>query len=591
MSDARARLALAAILLLALALRAPSLGWGFFLDDHGQQLCLEGEFVSPTMSPFNVFDFGHAPVPGEPFYDDGSFPWWTGPQWKGRLLRPLASWSMALDQALFGRWALGHHATSLALYALVLLATHRLYRAVGLGARTALVALAIVACEDGSVFVVGWIANRNTLLEALFAVLAFTAAWRAREAPPGRAPRRAALAAIGCALAATLAKESGVASLGLVALLLARRERALALVAAALASAYAAFFVAAGYGVRAALYPAPWLPGGLVPYLENLLVTLVLLPVSAVTPFTVDPIAFEPVLRRAAIAVGLVATPLAARAIWSRVKSAPGARWLALWAFAALLPQSLAPASDRLVFVPALALAALVASYLEIELGGGPMKAGGHAPAAGRRSTRPRWLAVAVALAALPLSGLMAALRSATWGPWVEALEEVTLAAELEPLGGPLEAGRRDVLVLQYPSAIAGFGSGSVWRFETGDRRTRWFPLQLGRRALEWTGVDATSFDLVSQDEPFGTVFLEAVFRDEARTPEVGERWRTAAFEVEARAVGGGGATAIRVRCDAPLDELVFLTWRGGRLARIAPPAPGQTLHLGRVEPLLRFLP
>jgi hypothetical protein len=28
-----------------------------------------------------------------------------------------------------------------------------------------------------------------------------------------------------------------------------------------------------------------------------------------------------------------------------------------------------------------------------------------------------------------------------------------------------------------------------------------------------------------------------------------------------------------------------------GRLARAAPPAPGQTIHLGRVEPLVRFLP
>jgi hypothetical protein len=271
--------------------------------------------------------------------------------------------------------------------------------------------------------------------------------------------------------------------------------------------------------------------------------------------------------------------------VWRRTRALPGAGWFALWGLAALLPQSLAPVSDRLVFVPALAWAPLVGCYLD----------GALPRPFWRGLARPTRAPLAAGLlAALGLSAAMLAARALQTGALMASLEQVIVEAELEPLTGPPEQGPRDVLVLQYPNEFSGFAGGGAWAFETGDRRTRWFSLQLLGRGLEWTRVDERTLEVRSLDGPFTRGLFESVFLDSPRAPEVGHTWRASRFEVEALAVEGGGPSALRLRWDAPLEgpeAPVLLCWDGERLARVEPPAVGRSEVLPRAERLVPYLP
>jgi len=555
---------------LALLLRAPVLGWGFFMDDLGQQLVFEDPSVSSTMSPLNVYDFGYGAQPGEPLFELGAWPWWTSPDWKARFFRPLTSLSLALDQKLYGRWAPGHHATNLALFALLLALVHTLYRRLGIGAKTALFALLLLALEDGSALVVGWIASRNTLLEAIFGVAALLAALRAHPLPGARGGALGwSLTAVLLAALAALSKESGVLFLPFVGALLFRaggRARGAAALAFALALAHPLALFAADYGIRTPMYPMPWSPDGPGGFLGNVLFSLTAQPLAMVSPFPVDLLAQSVEKKQLAALIGLLlALPLAAL-VWRAARATPHARALAAFGVLALVPRAMAPASDRLIFVPLLALAPLVASWLRAGLA--------------RRSVP----AVLVALAALPASGLMLLARTLSTGEVMQQLEAVTLEAELGD-------APRDVAVLNYPTPLAGFNSGTVWHFRTGQKR-RFFPLQMGRRGLEWERVDPRTFDLTSRDEPFLEVFFEDLFVSSRATPAVGTRWRAAAFEVEALELDGEGLRKIRVRWDEALERgPLFLAWRDGRLRPLEPPAVGETLTLERVERLMPFFP
>ncbi|MEW6073624.1 MAG: hypothetical protein AB1726_13655, partial [Planctomycetota bacterium] len=263
---AAGRWKLAAVVLLALLLHAPSLRWGFFADDYGQQIVLRGLAEHPTMRPWSLYDFGSLASMAELQAETGALPFWTSPAWSVRFFRPIASSSLALDHALFGGWAPGYHLSGLVLFALLLAAAHALYRALDLPPRAALLAVAVLGLEDGTVLPVGWPANRNGLVEALFTTLALLVLVRG-----ARAGRRASVgAALALAAAAVLAKESGLGALALAGFFLlrppagageglSRRVRAGSAAAAGLlAGAYLAFFLAAGYGAASVFYPLPW---------------------------------------------------------------------------------------------------------------------------------------------------------------------------------------------------------------------------------------------------------------------------------------------------------------------------------------------
>ena len=113
--------------------------------------------------------------------------------------RPLAVLSAALDHAVFGAWAGGHHATSILLHAGVVALVLRLASALGLGARASIAAGAFFALAPVHAEAVAVVSYREDLLATLLVLAALDAALRDRP-----------LLAATLALFAPLAKESAI---------------------------------------------------------------------------------------------------------------------------------------------------------------------------------------------------------------------------------------------------------------------------------------------------------------------------------------------------------------------------------------------
>ena len=570
-------------LLLAWLVHAPSLGWGYLADDFGAQLVCEGRIESPTWKPWSLFDFGSLESAPSQTIERGAFPWWVDADWRVRFLRPLSSLSMCFDQWLFDGNALAAHASSLILLALLLLSALALYERLGLSRRAAIVAMLIVAFDNGALMPVGWISNRNSLLEGLFTLLALHAALRTAQQPK---LRHAALA-LTLGAASVAAKESGLCTFAALALVFlgARRNasasRAMAWNAVACglcAGVYLILYVSEGYGSNVLFYPTPW--GAPGEFAARALALLVCAPIAAVSPFPIDALSIEPAqawsILAAALALGM---PLVASFV-RQLRGTPNAGFLAIWGLLALAPQAGAPPSDRLMFTPLLAWAPLIALYLERVLGECRQY---PRPAAGTRSLAWVLAATALLLSPLLLLGLGASMvRNAS------LLRTLIATADV----GDDSLGMRHVFLLQAsPSSLIALAPLSTWLGQGGSEAVSFHPMQSGRRALTWTRLDDSSFSLESLDEPFLTHPMEGVFMTQA-APRAGPReWRAGAFVVRGEPDANGELRRIEVQFGLSLDDprCRFLRFDGQRLVHLAPPAKGASLSLPRGfrDPLL----
>ena len=193
---AYARWALPAALFVALVLGA-SLRWqalsiGFFGDDYIQRAQLAGHYVVARPA-WDLFWFGprdaaeHAKL-----VDFGFLPWWTAPDLRVSMWRPLASGLVWLDAALFGADPWPAHLHSLLWWALLVFAANRLFTRV-LPASAAALATLLFALDEAHNVPLSWLANRSTLVAAAFGCLALDAHLAARERGTQRAVALAAL--------------------------------------------------------------------------------------------------------------------------------------------------------------------------------------------------------------------------------------------------------------------------------------------------------------------------------------------------------------------------------------------------------------
>jgi hypothetical protein len=557
---------LALVLLLGLLVQLPTLRVGFFADDYAQQLVLRGERGPTPIPRWSLYDFGTAASWADFGREHEALPWWTSSDWKVRFFRPLTSFSLELDFAAWGREPLGYHVTNLVLWMALLVVVYRMYRALGLAQRVAELALFVFVLSDASSVPVGWIANRNSLLEALFAVGAVLAALRERS--------RTALL---LALAATLSKESGVvAFLFVAAIVHVRGWPKLARLALVAVVAELAFLAAAGYGTRSLFYATPWhAPLRTLVNLAELVSGGVL---ALLGPIPLDLVTLLPAAGLVLLVLGvLVGWPLAARIVRS-VPPGHARVLLAAWTVFFLLPQAGAAPADRLLFVPSIGAAALCAMAWSAE------RARWSTLARGRRL-----VASALALSVTLGSGLYLLAQNATVLPGMaNHLRATARAAEL----GPATGAKRDVLVLQTESQMQGFTLAATWHAEVDDDSVRFALLQCGPRALRWTRTDERAFEFESLGRCFLDLPFERVYRSDEHL-EPGMRWRTPDFEVEALAVDDGCLRRFRVTLDRSLDDpsLRFVRPIEGVLRPIAPPAIGASIELAEVVPTLPYVP
>ena len=580
------------IVAVGLLAHLPCVAWGFFADDYGHQLVLAGDGNHATMTAWNLYDFGEAPGPGDWTYERGVYPWWTDTDWKVRFFRPLASLSLRLDHAIFGTWAPGYHLSALVLFGMLLVAAHGLYRALGLGPGVSALATLVLALEDGTTMPVGWTANRNSLVEALLAVLALLVVVRQTRVGWGTT-----VLALGLAVGAVLSKESGVVVLVLVGIALLWRDRGAlaarvgAAFAFAAAAAYPVGLSLAGYGVRCVFYPTPW--GGTEEFLARLALLIPGAPASMASPFALDYLTLYPELFPDSVGTAVLLCPGILALSWNVFRRVSSARALMLGACLTLIPQASAPPSDRLYLVPMVGFAGLLAMFIV-------------AGWSGARGTLWRRSAIAAAALALPISGISLFARCMTLAQLGDDMRGVVVEAEV---GSP-DLGQREVFVLNSPSELAMLMPLPTWIAETSDRNVRFWPLQLGRRELTWKRVDEHSFWISSRSQPLRNGAIERVFLSGSQStrpmqesmlesllppglPIEGGRWETPLFRVEIGVSSGIGLGHATFTSSIDLDDprMRFVAWDGERLARILPPAIGETITLPAPEPLSPLLP
>jgi len=214
---------------LGLLMSLPSLWGGLQLDDFTiRAAVLRSELAEGVAgSPWLPFTFADGnPEHGHRFVDRGLGPWWFDPYCRASLMRPLTALTHIVDYRLWPNLPALMHLQSLVWFALLIWAAANLYWRLmtrTLPAWIAALAALLFTLDDAHGVPVGWVANRNELLAALFGILSLIAydRWRRDGWRAGALWAPLALAA------GLLAKETAVCTGGYLlayALFLDRRE-------------------------------------------------------------------------------------------------------------------------------------------------------------------------------------------------------------------------------------------------------------------------------------------------------------------------------------------------------------------------------
>ncbi len=169
----RTELYFAAIVLASIlagtVLRWRSFDAGFGSDDYPQYAMIKGRYPVER-SAFDLFNFvgGENEVPT--LKDSGAVPWWTHPELRLAMMRPLSSALIVIDHAVFGDNLLGFHIHSLFWWAFLVFCVALLLREL-LPIQVAGIAVVLFAAEEGHGLPVAWLANRSALVSLSLGLL------------------------------------------------------------------------------------------------------------------------------------------------------------------------------------------------------------------------------------------------------------------------------------------------------------------------------------------------------------------------------------------------------------------------------------
>lgn len=200
---------------LGMLITAPTSNVGLIGDDYIHRSLLTGETAQPhTGAFFGLFTFvdGH-PDHIQALKEAGRVQWWAADHLKLSFWRPLTELTQWLDYSLWPDSPVMLHVHNICWYGLLVYLLGRLYRMLDADpVRTGLATL-IFAVSSLHVFIVAWLAARNQLVAACFAVMTVMAyhQWRTR-----RSPLHGALAALTLVLG-LLSAEAAIATVGYLA--------------------------------------------------------------------------------------------------------------------------------------------------------------------------------------------------------------------------------------------------------------------------------------------------------------------------------------------------------------------------------------
>ena len=563
----------AAVIGLGCLLALPSLAVGFCTDDHGFRALLHSKRASaPAFYDLYRFTPTTSAEGHELLVRKALLPWWSAPDFKLHLLRPLSSALFALDDAVFADHAAGYHLHAIAWYAALLAAVAVLYRKV-LPGPAGTVSLLVFALKAAHAHAYAWLSARHILVASAFAVLAMAA----KAGPRGSTPGRAWIPplALACGLL------GGETALGGVAFLLAydalgpspegrRTLKRQALGSLPIAIVTAAYLVAyrlcgggaAGGGAYFDPFATPWAFARAAAVRLPVLLGDALLGIPAELTDLVSP--------RPLVIAGLVAVALLAilyRASASRMSDDERAalRWLVPGALGAALVGVSGFPGGRVLVLPDVGFAALIGALL-------------HACFA-RNGESPRAAVLGAAGVVLALLHVvlapLAALRATSHlARLARATERVAREAELaQPEANRAFLIASDPIVFLYPRG--------VFAEETPGRVRCWSPLSAARAPHRLTRTGPRAFTL----EPLGRPLLEGPFERLFRSPDlpfaVGDEFRQCGALIRVAAVTDGEPTRLDIEMLTPIDDddVTFLVWASGKLRRFEPPPIGQAIE------------
>lgn len=565
------------MLLAAFLVAATGLGFGFLLDDHLHLLTIDGHL--DFGSPFDLFRFGTGnPEENLNHINIGPKPWYTAPGFKGHFFRPLSSATMVLDRRLFGESAPLYHAHSILWYLALVLAAAKLLQRVVPGPLGAL-ALLLFAIDEAHWFPAVWWSNRNATIAATFALFGLLAHIRAREDHwrPGR-PLSLLCFALGLA--------SGETALGIFGYLAAYealaapgspRPRIRALIPATLlAIAYALAYKTLGYGAGASgIYFDPI--GAWPQYLAHAPGRFLLLLGAQFLSLPIDPAILIPQIWLPLLIGSLLTLPLLVlglRMAWPRLDSVErrALSWLAIGAALAVLPVLSTFASGRLLTLPSLGGALIIAVL--IRQGWRLYRETGIAPW--------RWPVIVFTWLAV----LHLILAPLTWPIQTTALRFANKAAERVILDAPLDeatAADTEVVVINAENPVFGFYP-IIIRMRYGRPIPKyWRTLSVAPcdHIIHRTAPDAIEIELA---EPVPMTDFESLVSDPEQPFQPGGIIKLDGLEIEVLETHGPRVTRFICRFAAPLEDprYLFLALDEDGLRPMTPPPPGETITLKR---------
>lgn len=168
--------------MVAVLLVVPTLFGGFSLDDYVILYQMDGprDGESFGSAPFDLFQW-MKPAHNHRLLDGNGMPWWTYEHAKLAFLRPVSSWTHALDDGLFGRHAVWSHLHSLIWFALLIGIALKAYDELIEDRWVVGVASVMFALDSAHGSTVGWISNRNAAIAAVFGIAALLCHHRRRH--------------------------------------------------------------------------------------------------------------------------------------------------------------------------------------------------------------------------------------------------------------------------------------------------------------------------------------------------------------------------------------------------------------------------